>query len=1089
MSIGDFLTSGYGIYYGTERDIKRSFDLKHKNFPIFKRSFDASDPSIVSIGSSIIKIQNHFFVTGEKVTYSVGVSTNSPIGIGTTDFGVGIGTTDKLPSLVYIIKVDDNNIKLARNAEEALKTIPIPLKLTSVGIGSNHSFTTTNKNPKLLLSIDNVIQSPIVSSSTTSNLLYNFSTIDDILYSNSVTNFFIGDFIQIDNEIMKVESVGVGSTNSIRVIRPWLGTELDNHSIGSTITKVVGNYNIVENTIHFVDAPYGNVPLSTTTNPPDEQDWVGISTGSTFHGRVFMRSAEADTLNDPYYKNNVFDDVSSQFNGVNKSFVLTANKSNVTDIYQENAVILINDIFQGPGLQSNYTLDEVSGITSVTFIGSPISLSSDINTSDFPSGGIIVSVGSTEGLGYQPLISAGGTAIISGFGTISSISIGNSGSGYRAGIQTVRVGVYTTDSSNIQFVGTASITNGRVVGVSVTNPGVGYTITSPPKVIFDSPLSYSGIPLIYSSTSSGIGTQATIDIVVGQGSSVIEYELKNIGYGYNVGDILTIPTTGSIGIPTVIGSTFREFQISVDRTFTDKFSGWSLGEIQPLDNIQRLFNGTRKVFPLLLLGNLTAIYAKKGSPISIQDVLLVFINDILQIPGKGYIFNGGSKIEFTEPPKPEDTCKILFYKGSGDGIDVIFRDILETIKVGDDLTLTYDSSIGQPAYLLEDPRFVSDILSLDTVETNPYFGPGNTSNETLTRPITWCRQTEDLFINGQEIGKNRILYEPQIYPVSYLIQPVGVGSSVIFVDNIRPIFNPMNENNVSLEFQKNVTIISQDVKVSASATAIVSAAGTISSIVINDSGSGYDSVPIVSIQSPLGISTITSTATAFITSGIVTSISITGVVTGYSQENPPSILIEPPTFRYESNKVISYSGDFGVITGISTVSVGVASTGIVFDFVIPKNSYFRDGLVSGITTITGITTISGIQTGYYFVISNSNIGNGVTSLNSSGSVIGISTNYLDGVYQVASVSIAQTSVIGLGLTYVAKVTVSVSDYNGLTGIGYSNYYGDYSWGRIVLRSRSKENSYSAYTLNGYSGISTGTVIKRSVPLKYLNYTS
>ena len=57
---------------------------------------------------------------------------------------------------------------------------------------------------------------------------------------------------------------------------------------------------------------------------------------------------------------------------------------------------------------------------------------------------MIVSVGSTGGLGYQPLVAAGGTAIISAAGTITSISIGNSGSGYRVGVQTtVNVGLQT----------------------------------------------------------------------------------------------------------------------------------------------------------------------------------------------------------------------------------------------------------------------------------------------------------------------------------------------------------------------------------------------------------------------------------------------------------------------------------------------------------------------------------------------------------------------------------------------------------------------------------------------------------------------
>ena len=102
-----------------------------------------------------------------------------------------------------------------------------------------------------------------------------------------------------------------------------------------------------------------------------------------------------------------------------------------------------------------------------------------------------------------------------------------------------------------------------------------------------------------------------------------------------------------------------------------------------------------------------------------------------------------------------------------------------------------------------------------------------------------------------------------------------------------------------------------------------------------------------------------------------------------------------------------------------TTTVGV-TTGIVFDLLLPSDSLFRDSDVVG----TAIT-VSGIQTGYYFVVSNSNIGNGVTSLNSAGAVVGSGSSFLDNIYEVASVSIAQTNAVAIGQTYVAKVTVSV----------------------------------------------------------------
>jgi hypothetical protein len=141
--------------------------------------------------------------------------------------------------------------------------------------------------------------------------------------------------------------------------------------------------------------------------------------------------------------------------------------------------------------------------------------------------------------------------------------------------------------------------NGHVVSVAITNPGSGYTSTNPPYVILDDPLIISNIPLIYSSSSSsGLGSNATVDIVVGQGSSVINFELKNTGFGYGEGQILTVGIGGTVGIPTDTTKPYEEFRIFVDKIYNDKFSGWSVGELEPIDDISGLFNGTRLDFPL-----------------------------------------------------------------------------------------------------------------------------------------------------------------------------------------------------------------------------------------------------------------------------------------------------------------------------------------------------------------------------------------------------------------------------------------------------------------------------------------------------------
>jgi hypothetical protein len=1088
-----FIRTGYGFYTGSETDIKRSFNLTHKDKPIFERYFDGSDSDVVDITNDTIAIPENFFVTGEKLIYSYsGAGTTQAIGIATTTI-TGLGSTDKLPTSVYVVKSNDFNIRVAASASDALRNPPNTLDITHVGIGTSHRFVSTNQNSRVLIGIDNLIQSPIVATSVTTTAVGSIGVVDTTITLSGITSFFGGDLIKIDNEIMRINSVGIGGTNKVLVQRPWMGTGISTHAANSVVTKVNGDYNIVNNIINFVHAPYGLTPIGSTTNPPDSRDFVGIETHSTFSGRSFIRSGFPDGDSEPYSYNYIFDDISSGFNGTNNTFTLKSNGSDIAGFSTSNAIVLINDIFQGPArvgavqIVGDYDLSENTGITSITFTGSISSTSYDINVSNVPLGGVIVSVGSTAGLGYQPLVSAGGTATVSIAGTISQISIGNSGSGYRSGLQTVNVGIATssTGTSNITYVGVATVVNGHITGVAITNPGTGYTSTNPPIVIFDDPLSYSNIPLIYSSVSSGLGTGAVADIVVGQGSSVISFEIRNTGYGYGQGEVLTVAIGGTTGIPTDTSISYNEFQISVDKTFTDEFTGWTIGDLQVINPIDSLFDGQRRTFPIKINGEQTTIRAKKGSNIEVKANLLIFINDVLQVPDISYTFDGGSIITFAEAPREGDFSKILFYRGTG-SIDTVNVDILETVKEGD--TLRINSDIER---LRENSRLVTDVISTDIVETNVYPGPGLTQDETLSRPVIWCRQTEDKIINGEEVSKDRILYEPLINPTSNIIQSVGVGSTQIFVESVKTFFDSADEylqDGTTEEPQKKVIITSQDQLVAAAATAIVSVAGTISSIIISDGGVGYSTNPVVIIENPVGLGTTQrASATSVISvGGTVSSISIINPGTGYTTSTPPVVLISSPDINREVIDTVSYDGDFGIITGINTVSVGVASTGIVFDLFIPENSFLRDTTINSVGIAT--TGVSGIQTGYYFVVFNSNVGNGLTSIYQNGSTLSIGSTFIDNVYEVASVSIGQTDALGIGLTYVAKVTVSVKDYNGLSGLGYSSFYGEYSWGRIHGLSRNEAKEFTSYN-NGLLGVSTSPTVQRYNPLKYRNYVS
>ena len=1092
------ITAGFGFYEGTAKDVKRAFGLNHKGQPIFLRNFDGHDSSIVNTTNNTITMPDHFFVSGEPVNYSVGIDTHVRVAIEPTSF-TGIGTTSLLPTNanVYIIKENDATVRLASSAENALASTPVAIGITGVGFGTFHTFKSIKANTKCIVAIDNYIQNPIVSTAVTTSVDKEIALGDSIIETIGVTSFFSADLIQVEAEIMKINTVGFGTTNGILVDRGWMGTGITTHPVGVAVTKVDGAYNIVDNHINFYTAPRGPVPIGSITNPPDERDWTGITTHSKFQGRAFLRSQETGSTSDAYDTNYVFDSIADQFDAQTKTFTLKSENENVVGFSTNNAAVLINGIFQGPtgqlSVDQDYSLNEGSGISSITFAGTATSIAYDPNNANIPVGGLIVSVGSTSGLGYQPLVSAGGTAVVSTAGTITSIAIGRTGSGYRQGSQTVNVGVYTssTGRTGIEFIGTAAVSNGHIVSVAITNPGSGYLVGSEPLVVFDAPLSYSNIPLVYSSESPGVGgTEATIDIVVGQGSSVIDFEIKNFGYAYGAKQILTVATGGATGIPTDTNFTFEEFQITVDAVDSDKFSAWHFGELERLDNINTEFDGITRAFTLKRNGAPVTVRARAGSNIDVQSTLLIFINDILQVPGEAYEFTGGSVINFSEPPKGRsddgafagDTCKILFYKGSGD-VDVTFRDVLETIKDGDLLTIRGDEDLVANS-IDQNSRLITEILSTDTVETNPYYGRGIDSNPDHARTATWCKQTVDKVINGKIVSKARELNAALINPRTNLIQSVGVGSTQIFVESVIPFFNPDDENQTAKN-QQTVNIVSQNNLVAAAATAVVSIANTVESITIGYGGTGYTSAPSVTIETPVGLGTTArATATATLTGDAVSAITVSTPGVGYTRTSVPQVLIEAPKVTKETNRTTLYEGDFGDIVGLTSTSVGVASTGFVMNFFIPIDSFLRDTKVVG-----AAVTLSDISVGDYFTVKNSNVGSGVTSLYQTGETLGVTTQFLDAVYEVAAVSVATTAVAGVGITYVKRVTVSVEDLGDITGIGLTEFYGEFSWGKITLGGRTNAAAFDAYTLKGTSGITTGGVVSRVQPLKLRGFST
>ena len=282
---------------------------------------------------------------------------------------------------------------------------------------------------------------------------------------------------------------------------------------------------------------------------------------------------------------------------------------------------------------------------------------------------------------------------------------------------------------------------------------------------------------------------------------------------------------------------------------------------------------------------------------------------------------------------------------------------------------------------------------------------------------------------------------------------------------------------------------------------MVSTAGTVTSIVISDGGVGYTTTPTVSISQPIGFGTTaaqnTALASATISGGVVTGIVVTFGGDGYISTIHPQVLIESPSMIKETGGVASYAGDSGVIVGFGTTTISSVDQ-IIFDLFIPIGSYLRDAPIAGTAL-----TVSGIGTGDYFLVYDSNIGSAstsITSKDSSGNTIGIGTNFVDNVYQVQSVSnvsVANTAIgiatVGTATTTIRRVNAIVSGistisvYSGV-GIGTTSIsFGNFSWGRIELTSRTKENTYNFYGNVGVGGISTSGVVKRTLPLRFENY--
>ena len=160
-------------------------------------------------------------------------------------------------------------------------------------------------------------------------------------------------------------------------------------------------------------------------------------------------------------------------------------------------------------------------------------------------------------------------------------------------------------------------------------------------------------------------------------------------------------------------------------------------------------------------------------------------------------------------------------------------------------------------------------------------------------------------------------------------------------------------------------------------------------------------------------------------------------------------------------------------------------------------------------------TLSGISTGDYFATYNTYSvipeANGTLASydTTASNIIGFTTEFVDCVYQAKTVEVVSRNIGGI-TTDVVRVNAIITGVNtvgfsstsetfdstSLTfdnlapalfsgGISTSNYFGDFSWGKISIRGRRKDNEYTPKTLNGSIGLSSSPSVIRS---RYIAYT-
>ena len=399
----NIITSQFNAINGG-RVNQTKFGLTYNGTPIFTKTFNPADTSQVTLGSGTFTLKDHFFQTGEELVYTAADT------FGVTPDAMEMSNGSNLPATVFAIKVTDDEFRVSATSGGAAITF------NNAGAGNAHTLTMSKRAEKTVLALDGIVQNPVTYTPVNYTLTDNFGSIsatDTYASLSGISSILPGDILKIDNEFAKVTTVGLGTTavgpisetgtfNLVELERGFVGTIAASHNDAAVARVYLGSYNIVDSDLHFTEPPTGNNVVTT-----DHKTLLDTAR-STFGGRVYLRQ--------DYSKNQIYDNISKSFTGIGATYLLTVAGAGNSSTEQGSGLVLINNMFQTPTTTNNvgntWELTNNGVGSTITFSGitddnGDLVISDyDVNMNQLPRGGMIVSLGSSLGVGYAPPVGA-----------------------------------------------------------------------------------------------------------------------------------------------------------------------------------------------------------------------------------------------------------------------------------------------------------------------------------------------------------------------------------------------------------------------------------------------------------------------------------------------------------------------------------------------------------------------------------------------------------------------------------------------------------------------------------------------------------